>query len=135
MVCCSLAFAAQPAPAFVAPALKRAVPNAGVAGLAGAVGVKVEVTTSGRAGAVSINFSTNPADDAAALATARASTYVPARRDGHPTSAYTVFLLQVSAAGRVTFSRWRPPTLRVRRPTRRSRASSTRAPKPGCSLI
>jgi hypothetical protein len=94
---------AATAPAFVQPALKAAAAHPRPGSGAGSVGVKVFVSTAGTPGAVTINFTTNPADNAAALDFARRSTYLPALRDGRPFASVGVFLVQFSAAGSPVF--------------------------------
>jgi len=97
------AVSAATAPAFVQPALKAAAAHPRPGSGAGSVGVKVFVSTAGTPGAVTINFTTNPADNAAALDFARRSTYLPALRDGRPFASVGVFLVQFSAAGSPVF--------------------------------
>ena len=97
------AFFAQPAAAqtgtFYTPPklIERGTATSAVAGN-GAVTVQVFIKKDGSVGAVKVQKSTNPADNAAALEIAKSSTYKPGERDAKPIDAYYTMALKFNGA-------------------------------------
>jgi tetratricopeptide (TPR) repeat protein len=97
------AFFAQPAAAqtgtFYTPPklIKQGTATSAVASN-GAVTVQVFIKKDGSVGAVKVQKSTNPADNAAALEIAKSSTYKPGERDAKPIDAYYTMALKFNGS-------------------------------------